>query len=301
MFTKINIIIHKASYKYINYVVDNIIYCIEKTTGITPDVAMCESISGFDRCGNSLVFVIGDFFLEFDREPGSFYVFINFSLLFSLRPYRFLLNGSRKWINDKRKLFEKRIKCFDMVIDFYSPQTELLDKKYGDKITVDYFLPSVQFERESTNVDSGKEWDICFVGTMSPRRVKIAQQLSKVGCSVSPFETDDIDNIIVKSRIALNVHYVACDTLEFPRIVHAFGRKTCLVTETCYKLEEFFPGNTYVSADYKNLVDSVVKLLKNSDMQDEVSNNAFQYVNTIYKHNVEQQWLRIFEAIKRKI
>jgi len=297
MFSNINIIIHESSYKYIESVVKSIIECISITSGIIPIVTICPCIKEDTYADNSLIFIIGDSFLDIKKKTNCFYVFINFSLLFRFRPYKFLFNNSRSWINNKKMLFEERIKSFDMIIDFYLPQTKLLEKNYGSNLYIENFLPSILPSHNNLEINNFKKWDVCFVGTLSRRRIRVEQELLKAGFLVSPYETDDIDNIIINSRVVINIHYVSCDTLEFPRVVHAFARNTCLVTETCYKMEEFFPSNTYVSADYKNVVRVITNLLNDNAKRISIANNALQYINEVYQNNVIEKWKHIFEVI----
>lgn len=201
----------------------------------------------------------------------------------------------------KRRWFMSKLGCFDMVLDFYRPQSRIMMRKLATHpVVVRHFLVGTACQARGQLQDLDRcKWDVCVVGAVSPRRKRLYARLRDSGCTLSPLETDDFKSVIVQSRIVLNVHYAWCDTFEVPRIIEAFANGTCVVTEPCYAMSELVPSNCYVCATYGEIVEQVRSLLNHPDQISRVGSAAARYYREEYDVNSRQGYRDILEAIPK--
>ena len=159
-----------------------------------------------------------------------------------------------------------KVRSFDMVLDFYHPQTSLMEQELEKfSIKVMPFLTNVSRKPGIVSPLNERKWDICVVGTLSQRRNKVYKKLEKLGYRLSPLETSDFQSAIANSKLTLNIHIYPCDTLEVPRVIQTLSMGCCLVSEPCYGLEKLVPIECYYCVPYSNLVNQISELLENPD------------------------------------
>ena len=110
------------------------------------------------------------------------------------------------------------------------------------------------------------------------------------GISVSPSVAPGVHTVIGDCRIVANVHYAACDTLEAPRIVHAFAAGTCLVTEPCCGLDDVAPRPCYVRTPYGRMPDAIAHLLDHPDEMDAIARRAAAHHGSDYATRAARGW-----------
>ena len=86
-----------------------------------------------------------------------------------------------------------------------------------------------------TQNEIDKEWDACLIGSITPRREKLAEELNKAGvktiCVFNCYSSER-DEILSKSKIALNVHaYEDSSTAEILRLAYYISNKLNVVSE----------------------------------------------------------------------
>ena len=128
-----------------------------------------------------------------------------------------------------------------------------------------------------TQNEIDKEWDACLIGSITPRREKLAEELNKAGiktiCAFNCYSSER-DEILSKSKIALNVHaYEDSSTAEILRLAYYISNKLNVVSEQ----SNFEDGEEEISQNleqytYAGLIDGVKQKLKS--IKDIESNNV---------------------------
>jgi len=292
------LVVNRLSYRYIDSVAEYILQTLKHITGSEVSFELADNVEEIKLPYRSIVFIIGDPFPRFVKDEGCFYIFINFSLLYNVNRNRKLNWRASRWISQKHKAFMKKVKSFDLIVDFYHPQTLLLKQELEDvSIEVMPFLTNVTQKPRIVPSLKERKWDICVVGTLSSRRIKVYKRLRKLGYQLSPFESSDIQSVIADSKLTLNIHVQDCDTLEAPRVIQTLSLGGCLVTEHCYGLEKIVPNDCYCCVQYSNLVSEIDKLLENIGRIQDMGVKAKRYMQEHYEGNCLRCWESIVEAI----
>jgi len=297
--TPVFLVIHKVSHGYVASVINYIRAVIQDVTGVKVVERVAERIDEIDFPRSATVFVIGDPFPPFAKRKDCYYVFLNFSLLYNVTQWGSLNWKARIWIHKKHRRFIKKVCCYDMVLDFYKPQSVLMNhelKPMGVKVMA--FLTNTREANPVTRPSlDDRRWDVCVVGNLSRRRRRIYQSLEGLGCNLSPLETDDLASVMRQSKVILNVHFHRCNTMEAPRIIQALNMGCCLVTETCYGLDQLVPGDCYRSVEYADIVQEVVGLLESPPRIVEIERLAKRYMEGEYREKCLASWKEVLDAI----
>lgn len=292
------LIVHRRSYKYINSVAEYILNSLKLITGSDVMFKLADRIEEINYPSRSIIFIIGDPFPKPVKAEGCFYIFINFSLLYNINKNFRPDWRARRWINKKHRRFMSKARTFDMILDFYSPQTDLLEQELeGLPVKIMPFLTNVTRKPGIVPPLNERKWDICVVGSLSPRRTKVYKTLRKLGYRLSNFETPDLQSVIADSKLALNIHVQNCNTFEAPRVIQTLSMGCCLVSEPCYGIEEIIPIDCYCSTVYEDVVSHISELLENPDRIKIIGEKAERYIKGQYADRCFRNWKSIAEAI----
>ena len=102
-----------------------------------------------------------------------------------------------------------------------------------------------------------QDWDVCFFGWMTPRRVAIIEQLRAAGLKVFASAAcygGGRDNIISRSKICLNVHHDGRDMFEIVRVSYMMANAKRVVSEESVDDQDYF-GLAVERVNYRALVD----------------------------------------------
>ena len=132
-----------------------------------------------------------------------------------------------------------------------------------------------------------KDYDVVFVGGMTPRRANIIQKMRMAGLSVDwvwQIYGRERDARIMRAKLALNVHAVPGDKiLEIVRLSHLFANKVPVLSERGTNWNEYH--DTYGSAaewvDYEQLVEQAVFLCEDQDRLNELGQAGFEVMSKI--------------------
>jgi Glycosyl transferases group 1 len=305
----------------IKHVVDNMRLTVACASGRDVTLEICEDISTLDFPEESLIFFIGDKSPAFERRLNCFYVYLNFELLYRLGKFRqYKLDKFRQylpiafkaiarclpqqhrlgtwWIDHKYNAFKSKLKSFDMILDFYAPQTSVLREEFSQiPIEIMSFPVNVSLDPEPIPEISQRRWDVCFVGANSDRRKVLYEKLIKMGLSLSPMSDIDLSYAIANARVTLNVHYAPCNTFETPRIIQALKMGCCLVTEPCYGMSSVIPSDCYVESNFSGLAKTTQELLREPERIDCIARNAKDFMMQKYDPTCLLEWKLILERI----
>jgi len=271
----IHLIVHRKSHGYIRGVVtwlarrivhankDYFQFKPDSSASLQPFLSIVDAVEDARTCPGYINLIIGDSFGPFQKRQGQTYVFINFSLLYVLGAQNPSDKATQKWITNKHARMMAKAGNFDLVVDFLPEQTPRLRHDLAC-----HGVPVAALQ-VSTEYDSGfepihqKEWDICVVGSSTPRREVLFAQLEAAGLTLSPRQTMDFAMIVSKSRIVMNVHAYDCATCEYPRLVEAMKSGACLLTEPVIGLSGQIAPDSFISAPYEELPKIATELISN--------------------------------------
>ena len=161
-------------------------------------------------------------------------------------------------------------------IDFSSENSEYCRQR-NLRQPIYLYRPWLEKAWARTQNEIDKEWDACLIGSITPRREKLAEELNNAGiktiCAFNCYASER-DEILSKSKIALNVHaYEDSDAAEILRLAYYISNNLNIVSErsTFEAGEERFSQSLDQYA-YEDLIDGVKEKLKS--IKDIKSNNA---------------------------
>jgi hypothetical protein len=285
------LLVHEASVPYVRSVVAFMRRQLAVHAGGEPFYAECATVAQARVPAGAVVYLVGEGFPRFEREPGCGYVFVNFSLLRRMRWWKPVLPAAGAWMRQKRRALLARRDQFDMVLDFHPAQTRWLARALAPS-PVRTFMMGVpeEFPHVSRTPASTRRWDVCLVGTESPRRARMRERLQARGLSVSPATAPGLEAVIGDCRVVANVHFAACDTLEAPRVVHALTAGVCLVTEPCVGLDAIAPPSCYVTASYRRMPDVIAGLVADPGRFEAIAQAGADHIRAVYGARADAGW-----------
>jgi hypothetical protein len=294
-FRPLALLVHDASLPYVRPVVEFVRAQLSLHAGHEPLYAVCRDVAEVRVPANSVVFLVGDGFPRYARAAGCRYVFVNFSLVEKLRWWRPISSDAARWMRAKRSALLARRDQYDMVLDFHPWQTRLLEKElapYGVRVRT--FMTGVADEAAAPAMPlASRRFDVCFIGTDSPRRARMRSSLEHRGITVSPGTAPSLQSVIGDCRVVANVHFANCDTLEAPRVLHSLTAGVCLVTEPCCGLSEIAPSGCYVRVSYRSMPAAIAGLLREPARIEAIARSAGAYVRERYAERATRSWRAI--------
>lgn len=292
------LVVHEASLKYVRHTVA---WMLEKITAFN-HAAGFQRVNGRDRANvpdafldvvsdvsnvkadpGTVLLVIGDAFPAFNRQPGCRYVFVNFSLLYNLGTSNQGESAALAWIWRKHAAMLERAGIYDDVLDFLPEQTPLLEKELEQLgVAVEPYMVNVAFDIQTGQENDNKRWDLCIVGSPTPRRLRLYEQLAERGITLSPTDSNDLAATMLQSRVVLNVHAYDCVTCEYPRIIEALSLGCCLLTEPCIGLEKVLASDCFISTSFEKIPNIAHSLVGDTERRQEYGAAARRAVSGNY-------------------
>jgi hypothetical protein len=235
-----HIAVHARSLPFIRRNVDFLLAELARAHGGAELVPVATSLDEAEIPAPAIVYVIGEGLPPFTRHPGHYYVYVNFSVVAVIgNPLALSPRGARLILKKRRMLAEKLPLC-DVILDYYPAQTRVLARRLSTPVLG--FLPCSTRPEAVDLPMAAREFDLCFVGAISPRRARVLAAARAAGLSLSPHDGADLEDLTARSRLTLNLHMQASNHLEIPRIVGALSTATPVVTERSHGLAEIFDG-----------------------------------------------------------
>lgn len=290
------LIIQKVSFDHVAHVARFIHAELSRHFGAETGLIICDRIDDADHEDGAVVFVIGEGFAPHRRRPGCLYVYLNFSIVAVMGNPLHLSKVGWSAIRRKRRLLDEKLAGFDVLLDYFAPQTAWLRRRfnmpvYGFDVAVD---PG---PIDNTTPLSERRYDICFVGAMTPRRLRILDRLRASGLRLSPHRDVVYEDIAAQSRCCINVHAYRSNHLEVPRIVGAIAAGTPVVTETSYGLTTVVPEDLVVTSRLGNLSRAAQNLCSNLAGLRDRQVRALDWYEASYLPRTRDSWAAICDAI----
>ena len=141
-------------------------------------------------------------------------------------------------------------------------------------------------------------YDVCIVGTPSPRRLRVYRRLAAMGLRLSPLNGVTLEDAAAKSRIVLNVHMHRCNHMEYPRIVGSFLSGAALKTPTCYGMDGEIPRELYVTSSYRGLAEATMALLDTPQKMDRMTRDAATWIRGEHAARCQAGWRELMASLR---
>lgn len=280
------LLVHPTSYRNIAGVVDYIYQQLKKYSSSEVELSLCSEIDAVAVESGSVIFIIGDPFGNFTPRPNCRYIFLNFSLLYPLGEERAYSQAGLRWVDRKHRKFAVKVRQYDYILDCYPHQAGRISNEFG--IPTRHF--AIGLGDDAYSVSFEREYDVCVVGARTPRRLVLANRLTRMGLRLSPFAGVSLDSIAARSKVVLNLHAYRTANAEFPRIVSALLSGAVLLTEPSAAIADRFPANLYVSARYGDVAQAIQALLDDPRRREKLSSEANTWMRMQYLPDCEQDW-----------
>jgi hypothetical protein len=257
---------------------------------------LCKSLnkSGYNAIiSNKIIYknykniILGTTFLKLRKN------FLFFTLKNTLPKNTILYNfesyfHNRLWFNKTIKFFYKNYEVWD-----YSYNNAKNLKKLG--IKVKKVLPVI-FPYKKKYKLKKKNIDVLFVGSLSKRRKKIINQIRNYGLNVFASENirspKELEKLVLKSKLFLNVHYYGLRELEQARICPYISSGTVILSEkSLYKDENKLFSKAIILEKYSGIAKKAANLLKSNSNLDFFLKKSFIFAK---KNRVEGLLKNIF-------
>lgn len=288
------LVVHSYSYPYIKNVALFVHDTIQTYLDASAKLLICDTVDAAQHDDRTLVFLIGEKFSPFKRRPGCTYIYLNFSVVRVLgRPWETGLKA-RRAIRTKRKLLARRLPEVDVVLDYFPPQTSVLQRELNVPVLG---FPVATVPRAEFTSMRDRDYDVCFVGGLSPRRQSVCDRIAARNLSLSPSEGIDIEDAAAVSRVCLNVHSVKSHHLETPRFVAGLSAGTPVVTEPSFGVHAILDPRHAIERSYADLATSIEHLLSKPDELDALGREAQRWYTNTYLPRAQALWRGIFEDV----
>ncbi len=128
--------------------------------------------------------------------------------------------------------------------------------------------------------DAEQEFDVLFYGSFNARREKILDALRARGLLVKAVYDvfgADIDRLIARSKVVINIHFYENGRLEMIRLFDLLANGRAIVTElNPGELLDADLANAFVTAPYEHLVEATEALVRDEDRRRAVAEAGFR-------------------------
>ena len=196
-----------------------------------------------------------------------------------------------KWIDD---LYLKRIEESLFTLDYSLYNYKNFDKKYRKKI---HYYPIPIMKKIIINKNLEIIYDLLFIGNLNNRRKNICSMIKNKYniLVVNNLFGDDLYNIIMKSKIIINIHFYKNAILETARINDVLRFNKLIISEkSCDKdMMKFYNNIIYCDEIKDDLcnINKLYDLIDNYLIEDNykkiIENNLF-FIKKIYKYSFKK-------------
>ncbi|KAA3441967.1 hypothetical protein C7I87_32765 [Mesorhizobium sp. SARCC-RB16n] len=182
-------------------------------------------------------------------------------------------NHASEWISNE---YENLLRRFT-VWDFNQSNTRIMSDRIGRPV---HYLKMFYVSDLSRINYQNPDIDVLFYGSFNDRRSKIIDEMRARGLRVEAVYNifgDQLDRLIARSKVVLNLHFYDSGQLEIIRISDLLANKRAVVSEVNPgELVDDDLANAFVPAPYENLVDATEALVNDPDRRDKVAAAGFE-------------------------
>ncbi|MEM7717665.1 MAG: hypothetical protein AAF222_00545 [Pseudomonadota bacterium] len=292
------LVIHTFSHPFIKNVASFVHAMLRDTIDPEAKLLICDSVDDAQCSENTTIFLIGENFPLFQRRPDCRYVYLNFSVVSVLGSAWETGLQARRAILSKSRMLAKRLPLYDVVLDYYPPQTQVLQKKLN--LPVLGFAVASPPNPKYTQMQD-RAYDVCFVGNLSKRRQTVCEAIENLGFSLSPSTDIVIEDAAAQSRLCLNVHSVKSHHFETPRFVAAFSSGTPVVSEPSFAADMIIDRCHLLEEACSNIPARIQNLLSDQDQLDELGEAVHRWYTNTYFPNAQDSWRQTIGVLQDRL
>jgi hypothetical protein len=244
-----------------------------------------------------VVFAVGQSLPPMEKSYQAFTVFLNFSVVYHLRPWPFHSLRAKTLVGQKRRRFLDRLPGIDLILDFYPTHGERLRKLFPEKYGGSF--PVAVYSRRVPFIPSGcASFDVCAIGSETRRRRLVWRSLAAEGLSISPTH-GQLSEVLPCCRVTANVHSERYDNYELHRIVSSLAYGRPVVSEFIFGEQGLrsWPGLHLCS--FRRVKGQLVKLVRQSELE-KMSRQAYDFYWDAYWPAAREKWCTIIDEISRR-
>ncbi len=138
--------------------------------------------------------------------------------------------------------------------------------------------------------------DVLFYGSMNERRLKVVEQLKRLGCNVrTEFGVygQARDQLIARAKVVLNLHFYSSEIFEIVRVFYLMTNSKAVVAEVnqSTSIDPCYPGGIYPAA-YEELADSCMRLVRDDRLRLELEQQALETIKRLPQRELIAALLR---------
>ena len=259
---------------------------LDKVEFIVTDDVIFEELEPF-----SIVFILGKSIRPRIRNDSIYLVLLNFSPIEFVEGINCDELGNEK-ITQERSVLMQKISNIDCLLDFGKWQSE----KFKEKVSLvsHFYLGTAEIKANNREI----KYDVGFVGELTPRRIRIFEELSDYGLKLSPFNGLEAEKVISLSRIALNLRSYEMPNLEIPRILAALANSVPLISERSNLNSEIDP-QFFTNCTYEEIVPNVLSVDRNIKHFEKLAMKGYKWYKEIYLPAAETSWELLLNRIEK--
>jgi len=255
------LLVYSFSHGYVTSVVDYIHAKLKALSPFPVEFVVCDRVDAIRFDQGSIIFVLG-LFEPFLRQPLCRYVCFNLERLYHSGPSTPGNAAAKRWSASKKQRFSRKVRQYDFVLDFHADQIEPVTAEFGISARVFPICVAPPAPR-------ARIYEVCIVGSPTPRRVTIAKRLARLGVKLSPSSG----------------------------IMGALIAGAALVTEPTPGVERYLPPHLYLVASYSDIVESTISLLGQPERLKTMTSAANAWLKEIYLPQCEATWRTLLDGL----
>lgn len=137
--------------------------------------------------------------------------------------------------------------------------------------------------------------DVLFYGSVNARRIAILHELRRrkinLVVRVNDAYKDDLNNLIARAKIVLNVHYYESKIFEIVRVGYALANKKAVVSEASADDYQELKGGLCI-VPYSEIPDACMSLLMDDNYRKALARQGFENFSSLHEADILNAALR---------
>lgn len=231
------------------------------------------------------------------RTEGPCYaVLLNFSVVFNIRPWPWQSLRAWRLIARKRRKFFQRLPSIDAIMDYFPLHYEKMKRLLPQKTFGCFPLGLYSSPRPFISPERAI-YDVCTVGSLSPRRERVWMELTRRGFRCSP-HVGDLEQLIESSRCTLNIHLERYPNFEGHRILSSLACGRPVVSENMTGPDKRALCPSVLESRYCDLIQTIIELCSDKASLAELAEQGYEYFWRVYWPRTHAEWQQILNEVR---
>ncbi len=246
----------------------------------------------------SVVFAFGQSLAPFSTSRTAYVVFLNFSVLYHVSWWPFPSLRSMKLIWEKRRRFLQRLASVDCILDFYPAHGQCLANRFPDKYAGLFPVALYASPVPYLPLASAK-YDVCTIGSETPRRRRVWKALAARGLSLSPCR-GVLEEIMPRCRVTLNIHAERYANCESHRILSSLAHGRPVISERIVGCASVASWQSVLQAGLARLADTTASLLSEPARAEALAREGYEFYWLQYWPAAREAWREIIRNVRER-